>query len=301
MLNNVNVSSHMTKSKLAIRETNIGFFKFLIFTFTAWIGKLLFFSFPLFSLTEYHLADQIKQDKPCSLEDAFEGAASPKKYWTTFQFAVVFQGVMITLGLLIWGVYVGLDFVGAELDNIMNFNRYYTAWVFQWTSIVIGIFLVYRFSLTYAPVVYLIYTHDDMSLSQALKASQLIMTPTAKRQLVTIHIEHVIRFLIKAAFGAGLVVMANYGLPQFFFIIIMIIVSIGLLYGIPRLLLSVRLSSVALYDILLENASYETLFDASRNQVNPNRIRKEEVLLKLFDELSPNVTLKPAIQEKEGI
>ena len=301
MSKNVSVSSHMTKSKLAIKETNIGFVKYFMFTITSWIGKLMFLSFPLFALSEYHLIEQIKQAKPCSLEDAFEGAASFKKYWITCQFALIYQGLILTLALIIWGLTFGLDRIGAQLDDIMNFNRYYTAWVFQWGAIILGVIGVYQISIMYAPVVYLIYTHEDMTLSEALKESQLMMTGSAKRQLMGIHLSHLSLFMIKVALGGGLLAAAYYGIPRFFFILILVIVSVWLLTGIPRLLLSVRLSSVALYDTLLENASYESLFDASRNKVNPNRIRKEEVLIKLFEDLSPNVTLKPAIQEKEGL
>lgn len=300
-IDRIKISSSNTKSKEAISDPKIGNLKFIIFTITSFIGKLLFLSFPLFALSEYHFIEQIKQAKPCSLEDAFEGAASPKKYWITCQFALIFQGLILTLGLIIFGISLGLDSIGAELDNIMNFNRYYTAWIFQWGAIVIGLILVYQVSLSYAPVVYLIYTNEDITLSEALKESQLMMTGTAKRRLMGIHLTHLVRFMIKAVLGGGLVVAAYFGIPSIFFTLILVLVSIWLLYGVPRLLLSIRISSASLYDALLENASYESLFDASRNKVNPNRIRKEEVLFKLFEDLQPNVTLKPALQEKEGL
>jgi hypothetical protein len=291
----------MKKAKMAIGSPDVGAIKFLLFTLTSMLGKLIPLSFPLFALSDYRLVYKIQKGTTFHMEDGFEGAKSTKHYWVTLQFILYMECLMIVVLGLIFMLYLSLNYIGSELDNLMNFNRYYTAWFFQITSIVFAVIAIYNIGLSFAPVVYIVSNQDEPNLSEALKDARKMMTPQAKMKLIEIHFLHVVRFLPKLLIGAALAYYAVMNFQVILYLIVIIVVSIALLFSLPKYLLSIRISSVHLFDSWMEGIAYTSLFDGTNQSDYNQRIQKEEVLLKLFEDITPTVEGPTTVEVKEGL
>lgn len=279
------VSSSMKEAKAAIKNSDVGFLKYLLFTVTSVIGKLFFFSFPLFALADYEIVNLIRTKKPVSIEAAFADSKSMPKYWKTMLYTLMVQLSLIATALVFIGLMFGLSYLGKIFDESAGFARYYTVFFVQLGCVILLIVSVIQIALYFAPTLYLIQSHPDMELTEALNQSVKLLSRNGKKQLLIAFFQHFIRFIVLTAISTLVVYFVYNVFVRTFFVIVTIPLAILVLLSIPRLLLSYRITTTKIYDKLLEEATYANLFETEQIAPLSSNIRKEELLTALFDEI----------------
>ena len=279
------VSSGMRNSKRAIKESDAGIFRYIAFSIASLPGKLFFLSFPMFAFAQYHMANQVEKREKLSLEGSLEDASNMKKYWAGMQFALFSHIIFITGLLVLGGLSYGLIQMGRALDHYLLFDRYYTMFLFQVVSLCLVFVFIIAKALHFGPVAYLIQS-NGLGFSEALHQGNKLMSEGGKTTLFTIHLYYLVRVVMMAGIGFGLA----YGASMFAPLPVLIAVSVGVgavfLRMLPRVMLAHKLSASMLFVDLVKAAAQEHVEDESMYALMSSKVRKDEILLSLFNDSS---------------
>jgi len=287
----------LSESKEALRADKFNFIKYLMFTVTSIIGKLFFFSFPLFKLSEYHIVHQIKESQTINFEDAFEDSSQVKTYWTMMLFGLIKLFILLTGLVLISALAYGLIALGTAMDTYELRYQHNFILFFQVVSVILYVIFLFCNSLIYAPVGFLIQSHPEMGLREALSQSKVIFNAYGRGKLFVIRIRLLLRFIAYIVLASAVGLISYIWLTPYYFIGIVIILSILLLQSLPRILLSNQIASTRLYLDLIEDSAYQSLFEANPSPLFDNGLRKEDLLSSLFDEVFENETVSEPVEE----
>jgi len=262
------------------------YMRFVLFSLTAIVGKMTFIGLPLFSFAEYKAANQIETDRTVDLNQSFSDTKSVNKYWLALLYALLKGTIIVTVFLIILGLYYGLNLMGVSIDDYLDLERYYSVMIVQVICISLLLVSVSFIHVYFGPVMYLISISDDNGLNEILTQNHKMMTKNnGLFKLMYIWIFFLIRFIVLVAFLSLLGYFAFQYFYDHFFIMTLIIFSLVVFVILPRILVMNRLSSIKLFEHMLENAAYESLFNDEGTTTIVNRIRKEDVLSALFDEI----------------
>ncbi|MFW5913534.1 MAG: hypothetical protein ACOCSM_00585 [Bacillota bacterium] len=280
------VSIGLKASKHALRQKNESTLKYKVFSLASLLGKRFFVSYPLFALADYRLAGQIEDAEAMDMDKAFEDSGDTEKYVSVAQLALLSQVILLTGLAIIGGVAYGFIHLGARIDQLLEFERYYMVFAFQILSGCVFIGFLIKKAMYFGPVAYLIQSGEAGSLSEALSHGASFMTPSGKAKLTYLHVYHLGRVLVYAITAFLVAYAALATLPAFLFIAITIGVGILFLRSLPRVMLSHKLSTMRLFSDQSKEMAYESLLERETSSGSNGKISKEETLIGLFDELS---------------
>jgi hypothetical protein len=283
------VSTGMNESKTALKSSKIPRFQLLLFILSTFIGKLFFLSAPLFMMAEYRLVKQVQETHRIRLEDAFADSHRSSVY-KTMTLAVLWNQIVIFSGLLLLGLLTfGLSIVAQQFSSYV--------FPFDWSGlaytigILLGVGFVITIFLWFDPMIFLIHTQENYGLSDAMKKAEEMMTNTGMFKLIMIRLHHLFLILVFAGGGAWLALYAYFSYSVVWFLVFLIPIVLIVFAKVPQILLSQRMACTMLYDDLVEESTYQSLYDQSFKGLDSEKIGKERLLVALFDEL-PTSTLE---------
>ncbi|MFW5895030.1 MAG: hypothetical protein ACOCU0_03775 [Bacillota bacterium] len=280
------VSVGLRDSKNALKENREQTLKFNVFSLSSLLAKRFFLSFPLFALAEYNLANQLRANKNMDMDTAFEDSEDRGKYSAAAQLALLTQTIFITGVLILGGLAYGFIHLGFIMDRFFEFDRYYTAFIFQILSGGVFIAFILKLNTYFGPAVYMIQSGEAKGLQDALRQGARYMSKTGRVKLTYIHVYHLGRFLVYAIVAFLLIYGAFSILSVFSAIATTIAVGIVFLMAMPRVMLSHRISTTHLLSDLITENVYESLLVKENTEGTNASISKEQTLMALFDELS---------------
>ena len=180
------VSHGSVSSKTALNQNGNRHVLYYLFTLAGLIGKLFFLSNPLFVLTEQAINKQIDDQENISLADALAKANDHKKYFALAQFVLLKQLLMLILLILVGFVSVGFIYLGYTLDNLFDLDRYY---IMSFFEVISGVLLVTSLLILYSylfSIPTIISQSESMTLGEALKQNQQIMSTTSIKKISAI-------------------------------------------------------------------------------------------------------------------
>lgn len=263
--------------------------KHFIYALSSMLGKRFFLSYPLFALADYHMADQIEKTETIDFEKAFEDCKSNGKYWSSVQFSLLKQLILVVGVLLLGLIAYGLSNLGNILDVAYDFQSNYA----EFTFLVLGATSIFMFiimlNVHFGSVMYFIQS-EDVGLSEALQKNARIMTKIARTKLLYINLYYLTRFAAYTALSVWVIYWVSSEFTTSWLIITAVVFLVLLLASIPRLILSHRISSASLFKDMIVETAYVNLEEDAEDSALSEKISKETLLASLFEETDSDET-----------
>lgn len=276
------------------------YLKWVMFMLVSFIGKLLFFSFPLFALAEHELAKQAINIKPISIELGFNGPDKPKTYLSTLLFVVYKQLILLVGGALIVLLGYLLLSLSIELYLYVLIRSSVLILISQGIVLFVSILFIIWFSLHQAMTIYLLHANQDIKLGDAMAESQRLLTTEVKIQIMSIRIRHFGRVLLIWIVLGAIGYYARFMLPTHLWIILMTVLGLIAIVTLPKYLLSNRIALNQLFADVISECAYQSLFEQTQTSVLSNQVRKADILVSLFDEVIIN-PVEPVVETPENV
>ena len=285
-------------SKTARMKSGTRGITMVFYTLCSLASKLFVFTYPLFALADYHIAGQINDTNSMDLNDAFKDSGYIKKYRSAIQYAwlstlVLFMGVLL-IGLLSLGTIQ----LGFALDEFFGFPLYYFGLFFQILGIGLLVAFIFAKNMYFAPVVFLIQSRT-MTLSEALRQSSIIMSDAGRLKFFHIQLYHLGKFILYLLVASAIVYGVFLLEMMPLLIVTLIVMAVLLLKALPNIVLSNNVAKTRLFSDLIHETSFVDVTDDASVEAITKQLRKEDVLLKLFDDI-PSEEPKASDLEKAG-
>jgi len=285
----------LSESKTALKFSKIHLLKYLLLTIASILGKFFFFSYPIFAFSEYHIVNQIREKVLFDLEDVFVDSKSIKKYWTMAVGALIYHFILLSGTLFIGLITYFLTFIGSGLNG---FSRIFgLSWVSFFLTICIAVLVVFLAwcSIIFEPIVFYIQSNEDIGFSEAYHQVKAWMSKVGRWKLFVIRLFHWGIFIVYGIIGTVFAIYMYRNWAFFWFIIIATPLGFFIILKLPRLILSNRIASSKLFYDLMNESVYLSLFDQEHTTAfHSSKIRKESVLVALFDEVIVEDSPKPS-------
>lgn len=295
----VYIKKGMRASRGAFRHQSQLYFKYCLFLLTSILGKLLFFTYPLYALAEVRIVKTINETGSFEVEKSFEDANSIKKVWTTILYYLV-KGLIYLSGIIILsGFTYLLIYLGKTIDEMTTLKKYYVMFAFGIIGGILILLFIIMVHLLFAPATYLIQKYDDIGISDVISKSISIMSRKGKMKLFLIEIMHLLYFLLFASIFLGILWFFESIFLPLVVIFCSIIFAIILLIMIPKIILSNKIASICLIEELVNEEAYEDSLNNHDRQKSNIKVKKEDLLISLFDNSNIDSNKEPVNSENE--
>lgn len=242
----------------AFRKQGCLYFKYLLYLLASLFGKGLIFTYPLFAFADVRIVKEFEETGTFRIENLFEDAEKPKKYWRTVVFLIL-KLMFLSAGIFLIAIITAL-FITLGLE-VEVYGTYITGFgaIFLLLGIIAVAFFTIIYLLYFAPAIYLLQTNDEMGITDILTKS----LSTMKRGKMKLFLINLIHFLIFIAFAAVFFVIlfiltetvyADDSVSNEFMIALFVIFTLFLMvFLLPRLILSNKIASLSLVKDLTEN------------------------------------------------
>ncbi len=277
------VSMAMNDVEIALSRKKRKFLRYFLYSVASFIGKLFFLSYPLFAFADHHISNQIRENRNWQLLDAFEDTNDQKRYWTTVKYALLNHIVHITGFLMIAGVVFVLMRVASSITDYYEPERQYLMFVAQIISGALVVSFLFSVRIHLGPMIYLLRTSDDLSLSEAFKHSAIIMEGQGKIKLFHMQFRSLSKVLFWGLLCAGFGYLSYTAFSFDVFLVIAIILGFLFLRLVSRQGLVYRISASNLYTDLIKEVAYDRLSEHDMDRMTGSTLRKKDILKTLFD------------------
>lgn len=270
-------------SKIAWSQNRKARLRYVFYSMASLIGKLFFLSFPLFALGDYHIVNQIKEKRDWSFFDAFEDSHDQNKYSATVKYALLYHVLFVTGMIIIAALSFLLLQVAHTIDASLGFDRHYIVFVARVLSGSLVVVFLFSLKIQLGPALYLIQSSKDLSLSDALKSSALILERHGKIKLFHVQLFYMFRVVPLGMLYGSLAYWSYEALSGNYFLIITALLVFFFLKVVSKNVLSYHISVSNLYNDLVKEQAYGSLNEQQTEQIIGTRVPKKEVLMTLFD------------------
>ncbi len=282
------------EAKTLLKGTRRHYLKYFVFTLSAIIGKLFFLSHPLFSLTEYKLINEALRGNDIDLEKALIDSTKQKKFWTAVQFVLIDQVIFI-VGLILIGLIALISVqLGFLLDISLNFNQPFLFITFITLNIILFlVFILYK-SVYFGPVLFFIQNEESALLHEAFSKAALVMKSGNKLKLLHIKLIYLFKFSLYLALSIAVAYYTFELLTFLWGLIVTLILTVLILRLLPKMVFSHGFATSKFFNDLQNEVAIELAYDPVALVKDTSTLKKEEILLTLFDTVST-----PFKEEKE--
>jgi hypothetical protein len=286
------VSLGTSGSKIALSQNRRSGLRYLFYSMASWIGKLFFLSYPLFAMGDYHIVQQIKEKREWSFFDAFEDSSDLNKYFATVKYVLLLHILFITGMIIIAALSFILLQVARSIDLSLEFERHYIVFVARVLSGSMVVVFLFTLKIYLGPALYLIQSSKDLSLSEALKSSVIILKRQGKIKLFHVQLHYLISVVFLGTLYGSLAYWSYETLTGNAFLVITALLVFLFLKFASRKILAYHISVSNLYIDLIKELVYVPLSEQPTKRIIGTRISKKDVLMTLFDRVT--------VPEKQG-
>lgn len=272
-----------------------GLFRVSFWMVMSMVGKLMFFSFPLFALTEQEVMRQAKTEKKIDFLKAFK-ATSGKAYFETMKY-VLYRSIVFlvgTLSILALGYLLIVSAINAYMYLPFAIGEM-LIFVYAFTGLLYFGFLI-LFSLMYPAVIFLINQYPDLTLSEALVENRKLVTKYATTQILMIRIKFYLKEFGTLLFLGYLLFLVRYTMPYYLWLLLIPVGIVLYILLLSRWYLASGIAMHTLFNDLLEERAYAGLFESKETTLEVPQVRKEDILVTLFEEEILNEPVEPEIE-----